>query len=567
MNIALSVYPLSSGYKAIVSRRFADVDYLTLVELRQQKLGDLWNSLRAIRAEKIIIPIEDTQSMGHLPILKCIAAASRGKTIELLHDPETHGQEITRGEAGLSMFAVVSETVRALKCLAGCSAELKRLMRDELIQTTPKGTRGVLFINPNLWFGVKAGGSVGHIAGVANGLVHAGFQVDYVAASSNRLLDSNVDHVALNPLKTFAFPYELNRFRFHRYVTSTANKLMHGDRHALIYQRHALGNYSGALLSRAYKIPLILEYNSSEVWVAQHWGETLHFQKAFGDAENVCLKHAHLVVTVSSVLQKELIDRGVPSERIVCYPNCVDPRIHNPNLITREQVQRIKVKHSIPEDAVVVGFVGTFGPWHGIEVLARSIQALVETHGEFLAARRVRFLLVGDGPRMRDVRSLIDAETCRRFATLTGLIPQEEATAYLAACDVLVSPHIANADGTRFFGSPTKLFEYMAMGKAIIASRLEQIGDVLANSLTAANLPIHDPAGTESELAVLSAPGNVGELTRSLLFLTDKPAWRAILGKNARKEATSKYTWDKHTSMILSRLKDMDLLRGWSQCH
>jgi len=562
MNIALSVYPLSSRYKTTVGRRFADVDYVTLVELRQQKLGDLWHSLRAIRAEKIIIPIEDAQSIAHLPILKCVAAASSGKTIEVLHDPETQGQELTRREAVLSMLAVVLETVRALKCLAGCSAELKRLMREELIQTAPKETRRVLYINPNLWFGVKAGGSVGHIAGVGNGLVQEGFQVDYLAASSNRLLDNNVDYVALSPLETFAFPYELNRFRFHRYVTSTADQLMRGDRHAFIYQRHTLGNYSGALLSRAYKIPLILEYNSSEVWVAQHWGEALHFQKAFGDAENVCLKHAHLVVTVSTVLQKELIDRGVPSERIVCYPNCVDPRIHDPNRITPEQVRSIRAEYNIPEDAVVVGFVGTFGQWHGVEVLARSIEELVETHREFLVARRVRFLLVGDGPKMKDVRRLIDGDTCRRFATLTGLIPQEEATAYLAACDVLVSPHIANDDGTRFFGSPTKLFEYMAMGKAIIASRLDQIGDVLANSLTAAHLPIGEPAGSESELAVLSAPGNVRELIRSLLFLTDKPAWRAILGKNARKEARSKYTWDKHTSMILSRLTDMKLMRG-----
>jgi len=56
------------------------------------------------------------------------------------------------------------------------------------------------------------------------------------------------------------------------------------------------------------------------------------------------------------------------------------------------------------------------------------------------------------------------------LTVLTGLVPQVEGRCYIAACDILASPHIPNPDGTPFFGSPTKLFEYMAMGKAIVAS-------------------------------------------------------------------------------------------------
>ena len=53
------------------------------------------------------------------------------------------------------------------------------------------------------------------------------------------------------------------------------------------------------------------------------------------------------------------------------------------------------------------------------------------------------------------------------------------------ACDILLSPHVPMSDGSEFFGSPTKLFEYMAMGKAIVASRLGQIADVLDDEETA----------------------------------------------------------------------------------
>jgi glycosyltransferase involved in cell wall biosynthesis len=70
----------------------------------------------------------------------------------------------------------------------------------------------------------------------------------------------------------------------------------------------------------------------------------------------------------------------------------------------------------------------------------------------------------------------------------------------LDACDILVSPHIPLADGSDFFGSPTKIFEYMAMGKGIVASRLGQIGEVRGMMRRA-----------------LVEPGNVPELARAIV--------------------------------------------------
>src|SRR5207342_2849964 len=158
-------------------------------------------------------------------------------------------------------------------------------------------------------------------------------------------------------------------------------------------------------------------------------------------------------------------------------------------------------------------FVGTFGQWHGADVLARAIRRMCDTDAEWMRRSKLRFVLVGDGLKMPLVREIL-GDVCDPFVTLTGLVPQADAPAYLAASDLLLSPHVANADGSRFFGSPTKLFEYMAMGKAIVASDLDQIGDVLKHGETAWMVP----------------PADVGALTDGMDRLVRDPALRGALG-------------------------------------
>jgi glycosyltransferase involved in cell wall biosynthesis len=106
---------------------------------------------------------------------------------------------------------------------------------------------------------------------------------------------------------------------------------------------------------------------------------------------------------------------------------------------------------------------------------------------------------------------------------------------------VLASPHVANPDGTPFFGSPTKLFEYMAMGKGIVASNLDQIGEVLQHGRT----------------AWLVAPGDEGGLADGLKRLIDDPSLRETLGAEARREVVARYTWREHTQRTINRLREI----------
>ena len=77
-----------------------------------------------------------------------------------------------------------------------------------------------------------------------------------------------------------------------------------------------------------------------------------------------------------------------------------------------------------------------------------------------------RWIVIGDGGLRAEVEQELGERGVAALVELTGLVDHDHALALLAGCDVCVSPHVPNPDGTPFFGSPTKLFEYMGLGEA-----------------------------------------------------------------------------------------------------
>ena len=100
-----------------------------------------------------------------------------------------------------------------------------------------------------------------------------------------------------------------------------------------------------------------------------------------------------------------------------------------------------------------------------------------------------------------------------------------------------------------FFGSPTKIFEYMALGGGIVASDLEQIGEVLGPALRATALT--QPASSViHERAVLCTPGDVDEFVDAVVHLIERPEIGAALGRNARQAVVDHYSWTKHVERL-----------------
>jgi glycosyltransferase involved in cell wall biosynthesis len=556
LEYALTTYPLSAAFKRRFEQSFgSQPTYIDYTELRQLPPLKLLQRLRTLRASKLFLPVEDEASRCLLPFLKGLAAVTDASAIKIV-GPDLLVENVARWSVGGAIADLAAASIASASDKAACEAEVAALLQLPLSPGRLGQGKRALYIKGNVLFGLKAGGSIGHVAGVVNALSAGGHDVTLASTEPPTMIADAVRTVLLKTPRVFGLPFERSQYTLHRMMVRQLEQES-ADRPNFIYQRMSPANYAGVTLARRWGVPLVIEYNGSEVWIASNWRRSFRYPELALGVENVCLRHADLVVTVSDVLANELVERGVPKERIVWYPNCVDTKIFDPANYRDEDARRLRKTLDIPEGAPVVTFIGTFGQWHGVEVFARAIRRLADQHRAWLESSGVRFLLVGDGPKMPEVRQILAGEAYAPFVRLTGLVPQADAPKYLALSDVVASPHVANADGSRFFGSPTKLFEYMAMGKAIVASDLEQIGAVLAQSVRTGALPSQAPADDERRLAVLCPPGDDESLTAALRFVVEQPAWRQALGRNARREALAKYSWARHVAAILEGLESV----------
>jgi glycosyltransferase involved in cell wall biosynthesis len=416
---------------------------------------------------------------------------------------------------------------------------LRRIERDvdSVAAQTPTASRWnhsapVLYLRTDLSFGVRAGGSVGHIAGVLNALADtAGPPIMLTTAPVPTVRDGIETHIVSAPEAFWNFP-ELPALVLNDVFVDAALAATNSRAIAFVYQRYSVHNYAGLQIARRLHVPFVLEYNGSEIWMSRHWGRRLRYEALATRIELLNVRSADLVVVVSGAMRDELAARGIDADRILVNPNGVDPDRYTPAIDGAPVARRLGFGGK-----TVIGFISTFQPWHGADVLARAFVRVISDNPA--CAESALLLMIGAGPGLPAVKRIVADAGLEPLVHFTGLVDQEAAPDYLAACDILASPHVPNADGSPFFGSPTKLFEYMAMGKAIVASDLDQIGEVLRHGETAWMVP----------------PGDVEALADGMTRLLADSALRSRLGVAVRRAALLHHTWRAHVTRTLEALQ------------
>jgi len=396
-----------------------------------------------------------------------------------------------------------------------------RLSSQRATPSPGPGNR-IALLKTEFWFNVRAGGSISHALGVVNGMRAQGL-VPRLWTTSRLPIPPGIleQHVVAPASRPALFEDAAMAAFTPRFVREIENEVRsYAPR--LIYHRHDVFSLAGLALARKLRLPLVLEVNSSEVWVRRNWSR-LYWRRLAEAMERTAFRHADRLVLVSDELLPVVLAAGAERSRIVVNPNAVDVTRFDPE--NRGQ----RVREAFPADAVVCGFLGTFTRWHGVLFLAAQVSALVK------ARPNLRFLFVGDGDLRPDVEERLAREGMAGAAQFTGLIDPPQVPEHLAACDILLSPHLPFEDGTPFFGSPTKLFEYLAAGRPVVASRLGQIGRVVEDEAT----------------GLLFEPGNAAAFQAAVLRLADQPEERKRMGHRARQKAEQDHTWEANVRRAL----------------
>lgn len=554
MQRVISYYALTDRFRNSIELQSAGkVEFSAVGGLRNLSLGAMLREIRRLKASRMSVAIESDSARPLAGPLMLLAALTGTPRIGLIW-PDGRSEEVPRWKVARYLFEIVKDQISSRIAYRIAGREASKLDRFTPLNASQPvaDSKAVLFLDANLSFGVVAGGSVGHTKGVIDGFIGKGFAVDYASVKQIPTDRPRSRGLQVPAPSLYSFPVELNYYSFgriyERYVEGWARKRSY----AFLYQRMSMHNYSGARLRNRLNIPLVLEYNGSEAWASANWAEKLVLHDMALTTEQVALRNADLVVTISKVLGEEVEAAGVPRKRIVVYPNCIDPDIFDPSRFSKDDNVALRKRWNIPADSLVATFVGTFGTWHGVDFLAGAICRLIDRDRDWVKQRKLHFLLVGDGLKMPVVKDMLGDPKYRSFVTLTGLVPQDQAPAYLAASDIFLSPHMPNPDGTAFFGSPTKLFEYMAMERPIIASDLDQIGKVLKGTYLSESEP-------EKLLAELFTPGDAEGFLVSLRRVVENPPAAAEMAKSARQAALNSYTWSHHVGAILKRMRELDM--------
>jgi glycosyltransferase involved in cell wall biosynthesis len=492
-------------------------------------------SLRALHPDVLAIATERLPWQRGQNLFMVFGALAGAREVLMI---DAHGGQLRRSRSNVLIGAparLSRETLTSANDLAQSRRELQRLEQKvgqwtRTASAIPNRSKlRVVYLRATPGPGTQAGGAASHIKGVVEALEALGVEVQVISNDQIAGMDHSHDRFTVIPPQPSGGTRALFDIHNNLVFTRGAVPLIERAQPDFIYQRYARFSWAGVTAAVRTKRPLFLEYNGSEVWVGRHW-DRVGSLDLLERHERLNLDAAARIFVVSDVERRNLEARGVTAEKIVVNPNGVDVERFRPGVGGVEVRRELGLK----DDEVVAGFVGTFGPWHGVEKFAEAIKSVP-------ADTPVRFLLVGSGSLHTEVEKQLDAEVRSGRVIFTGSVAHERVPTLLDACDILVAPHVPLADGSEFFGSPTKVFEYMAMGKAIVASRLGQIGEVL----------------TDQETALLVEPGNVRELAAAIVKLVESDGLRAAIGAGAREVAERDFTWKHNAQRVLDAYKSL----------
>lgn len=323
--------------------------------------------------------------------------------------------------------------------------------------------------------------------------------------------------------KLFGVPY-LNVFQNVRMLEACVRYLPQCD---LCFERVGMYSVAPALASRRIGMPHILFFDADILFELDYAGTPLTGiqRKVASWMQKTSLRKADSIICVSKVSRDHLVSHWqIDTQKVHVLPNAVDIRQFHP--LTMEETAEVRREFGFQEDMIVIMFVGSFQPWHDWKGL---IQAFQLAKAE---ASRLQLVFVGDGPQLADAKTLVQSLGLIDQIVFLGAVAHARVNTILGAADIVAAPY--PKDQHDFWGSPMKIFEYMASGRAIVAASVGQLAQLLQNEVT----------------ALLYEPGDVQAFANHIIALYNAPAFRNEIGRQAREQAVREHSWDTYIEQL-----------------
>lgn len=232
------------------------------------------------------------------------------------------------------------------------------------------------------------------------------------------------------------------------------------DQTDLIYERYSLFMWAGVWLAKRRGVPIILEINDS-VLVSRV--RNLYFKRLAKVIEQWVFQNATGLVFISAYFQKQAHSEYSQLAQSIVSPNAADTTLFCPQNYDREKLREKFGLHG----KIVCGYIGGFLPWHGILRFIEKISVRIRENPDLI------LLLVGDGADFEKVKALVASKQLDRQIHLSGRVPHHDIPKYLVTMDFGILPD------SNEYGSPMKLFEFMAMGCGMVAPDFSPIQEVI----------------------------------------------------------------------------------------
>ncbi|MGB1262261.1 MAG: glycosyltransferase family 4 protein [Cognaticolwellia sp.] len=315
------------------------------------------------------------------------------------------------------------------------------------------------------------------------------------------------------------FVFEMFELAYNLVAVFRLKKAVKSKNINLIYERYSLFMFISVWWAKRNNLAIILEINDS---CQVHRVRALTFKRLAAKIEAWIFKNATGLVFISTRF-KEVAEQAYGD----IAPSVVSPNAADLDKFIIDKAAGIALRKELNiDDKLVLGYVGAFVHWHGIDWFVDLICQHLPKNPNLV------LLLVGDGVAFDAIKARIAQAGVASQVILTGKVEHNQVANYLSAMDFGILPD------SNDYGSPMKLFEFMAMGKGMVAPDFSPIAEVVS----------------DNETSWLFPAGDQNACIEKVLDIAQNPTAHLQVGLNARAYIENERQWKHNAEQLLSLL-------------